>query len=60
MLEVKKFKDVPWKDVVYDCVWYSVFKAENSKIEGHQIFVPKEDNMANVRESITAAYRYAY
>lgn len=53
MLEVKKFKDVPWKDMSYDCEWYSVFE-----VDDQEIFVPKNDNMADYREALTAAYRY--
>lgn len=54
MIEIKKFKDIPWKEVSYECHWYSIFKVDN-----HDIFVPKEDNMANYRESLSAAYRFA-
>lgn len=58
MIEVKKFKDIPWSEVVYDCSWYAIFKPTILQTEGHQIWVPKEDNMANVRETITAVYRH--
>lgn len=54
MIEVKKFKDIPWDDIIYNCHWYSIFK-----VDSHDVFVPKEDNMVHYRESLTAAYRYA-
>lgn len=59
MLEIKKFKDIPWKNIKYDCVWYIVVEPENSKHKGHQIYIPKEDNLANIREALTAAYRFS-
>lgn len=58
MLEIKKFRDIPWSEIIYDCSWYSVFSPPSPVSIGHQIWVPKEDNMAAVRETLTAAYRY--
>lgn len=57
MQQVKKFKDLPWKDPSYEDPWYASYDAPEPRCQGHRIYVPKDTSIGSISASFVAAYK---
>ena len=58
MLKVKKFKDIPLLNPIYEDIYYCSYDARYPIGLGHRIFVPKENNTVSVNHTFNAAYKF--
>lgn len=54
MDNIKKFKDVPWKDPTFEDIWYASYDTSET---GHRIYVPKENTIGCIAAAFAAAYK---
>ena len=57
MQQIKKFKDLPWKDPSYEDPWYAGYDAPEPRCSGHRIYVPKDISLGSMAAAFTAAYK---
>lgn len=58
MLKIKKFKEVPLLNPVYEDYYYCSYDARHPRTMGHRIYVPKENNTVSVNHTFNAAYKF--
>ena len=58
MLKIKNFEKLPFKDPVYQDVWYASFFPEKPRVVGHKVYVPKEQTTTCMNAAFEAAYRF--
>lgn len=54
---IKKFKDLPWENPLYEDVWYASFYAIEPRCRDHRVYIPKENTLGCISCAFSSAYK---
>lgn len=58
MLKIKRFKDLPWLNPLFEDIYYCSYDARHPKTMGHRVFVPKDNSTVGINHTFNAAYKF--
>jgi len=58
MKKVKRFKELPFYNPLYEDNYYSSYDARAPRVIGHRVFIPKENNTVSINHTFNSAYKF--